>query len=269
MVWTPADIALVLVVTTMGVVVAYLRNPEHKAHVLMLPVPFTLTTLALGRPIDCINILAIAGNFGYTILVWLLHERLRLPILAAIAVSVSGYCLLGAALVQGGPAGGTAFWTALVATLIAGAMILASLPDREGRHHRTPLPLWAKTPAVAAVAIGLVAIKHLIGGFTTMFPLVGMITAYESRHSLWTIVRRMAWMLLLMPPMLAAIRLLQPHVGLPAATVLSWPVYLAGLWAWHQRPKTSKAAGGSGNSGPAAEAVGDEARRGDMTEGLA
>ena len=55
--WSIADIALIAAVTTMGVAVAYFHNPEHKATVLMLPVPFTLATLAVGRPIDATNVL--------------------------------------------------------------------------------------------------------------------------------------------------------------------------------------------------------------------
>jgi hypothetical protein len=80
-----------------------------------------------------------------------------------------------------------------------------------------------------------VQIKHMLAGFTTVFPMVGVVAAYESRYSLWTIVRRMAWLLILMPPMMATVRLLQPHVGMAFALLLSWPVILVGLWFWHTR----------------------------------
>ncbi|MFM8633578.1 MAG: hypothetical protein ACKOEX_02010 [Planctomycetia bacterium] len=46
--WTPADAALLVAVTAMGVAVASLRNPEHKATVLMLPVPFSLAMFSVG-----------------------------------------------------------------------------------------------------------------------------------------------------------------------------------------------------------------------------
>ena len=82
---------------------------------------------------------------------------------------------------------------------------------------------------------GLLAIKQQLGGFTTMFPMVGVVASYESRHSLWTIVRRIAWLLVLMAPMMAAIRLWQDRVGVPWALVLAWPVMLAGLLIWHRR----------------------------------
>ena len=225
--WTLADMALIVAVTAMGVAVAYLKNPEHKATVLMLPVPFTLATLAVGRPIDATNVLAIPALFGYTFCVWLLRERLRVPILAAIATAAAAYCLFGAAVARWRPTDDATFWTAAAATMLAGTGLVRRLPHREEPHHRTPLPVWIKTPAIAAVVSGLVEIKHLLGGFTTMFPMVGVVASYEARHSLWTIVRRIAWLLILMPPMMGTIRLLQPHVGTPAAVLLAWPVYLA------------------------------------------
>ena len=80
------DIALIFAVSVMGTAVAYLRHPEHKAFVLMLPVPFTLATLALDRPIDATNVLAMGLLFGFTIGVWGLRVRLRVPILAVIPV---------------------------------------------------------------------------------------------------------------------------------------------------------------------------------------
>ena len=233
--WSVAEIALIVAVTAMGVAVAYLENPEHKATVLMLPVPYTLATLAVGRPVDATNVLGIPALFGYTFLVWLLRQRLRLPILAAIAVAATAYCLFGAAVARWRPTDDATFWTAVVATMLAGVGLVRILPHREELGHRTPLPVWIKTPAIAAVVSGLVEIKHLLGGFTTTFPMVGIVASYESRHSLWTIVRRIAWLLILMPPMMATIRLLQPRVGTPVAVLLSWPVVLIGLWVWHTR----------------------------------
>ena len=44
------DIALIVVVSVMGTAIAYVRDPEHKAFVLMLPIPFTLATAAI--PLD-------------------------------------------------------------------------------------------------------------------------------------------------------------------------------------------------------------------------
>ena len=145
------------------------------------------------------------------------------------------YCICGLAIAHVPPTGDAVFWITVLATMSAGTALVRFLPPYEEPHHRTPLPVWIKAPTIAAVVCALVQIKHMLAGFTTVFPMVGVVAAYESRYSLWTIVRRMAWLLILMPPMMATVRLLQPHVGMPFALLLSWPVMLMGLWFWHTR----------------------------------
>jgi len=84
--------------------------------------------------------------------------------------------------------------------------------------------------AIALVTTSVVALKHQLGGFMTTFPMVGVVAAYESRHSLWTIVRRIPWVMLLMTLMMVVCRLTQERFGLAAALALSWPVLLVGLF---------------------------------------
>ena len=224
------DIALIAVVSIMGTAVAYLRHPEHKAFVLMFPVPFTLATLALGRPLDATNVLAMGVLFGFTIGVWALHARRRWPILAAIAVCATGYCVVGAGIARLRPAGDAAFWGSVAAMLAASWVLIRALPYREEPHHRTPLPVWIKLPAIALVIAGVVMIKEHLGGFMTMFPMLGVVAAYEARNSLWTIVRRIPWLIIFMIPVMVLVRLTQERIGLPAALALAWPVLLALLW---------------------------------------
>ena len=227
------DWALVLTVATMGTIVAYLRNPEHKAFMLMLPVPFTFAVLTVGKPVDATNVVAMAALFGYTIAAWALRVRYRIPILLAIVLAVTGYCLIGVGIARLSLTGDIAFWSASLVTLAASVALIRWLPYREEPHHRTPLPVWIKFPAIALVIVGLVQVKRQLGGFTTMFPMVGLVATYEARHSLWTNVRRIPWVMVIAVPMMASIRLWQPHVGVPVALALSWPVYLIGLWVFH------------------------------------
>lgn len=227
------DIALILTVAVMGTLVAYLHNPEHKATVLMLPVPFTIAVLAVGQPIAASNVLAGVVMFGYTLAAWAMYARLKLPILLAIAIAVAGYCLVGMGITKLNLSGDREFWVSLAVVFLAGVALIRGLPYREEPHHRTPLPVWIKFPSIALVVVGLVLIKKQLGGFTTFFPMVGIVATYESRFSLWTNVRRIPWILVIMMPMLASIRLWQTHVSMGAALLLSWPVYLAGMCVFH------------------------------------
>ena len=231
--WGWADWALLLTVATMGTVVAYLRNPEHKAFMLMLPVPFTFALLAVNKDLDATNILAMLATFGYTVGVWALRVRCRVPIVLEIAIAVAGYASIGVGMTKLHPTGNVIFWIATIVTWLASVALIRWLPYKEEPHHRTPLPVWIKFPVIALAIVGLIQIKRQLGGFTTGFPMVGIVVAYESRHSLWTNVRRMPWILAIVVPMEVTIWLLQPRVGMPVALALSWPVYLVGLWIFH------------------------------------
>lgn len=229
------DIALIVAVSLMGTAVAYVRNPEHKAFVLMLPIPFTLATLALGRPVDATNVLGTGLLFAFTVGVWALHVRQRWPILAAIPACAAGYCAIGMGIARLNPAGDTAFWISAGLMTTAAVALVRTLPYRAEAHHRTPLPVWIKLPALALVVTGIILIKQQLGGFMTMFPMVTVIAAYEARNSLWTIVRRIPWVILMMTPMMAVIRLMQARIGVPWALALSWPLLLALLWLLRNR----------------------------------
>lgn len=228
------DIALIVVVSVMGTAIAYLRDPEHKAFILMLPVPFTLATLAVGRPLDATNVLAMGLLLAFTLGVWLLHARWQWPSLAAIAVCALGYCGLGMSLTRMRLGSDDAFWAATGAMLLLSVTLIRGLPAYTEPPYRSPLPVWIKLPAIALVISGLVLIKAHLAGFMTMFPMVGVVAAYEARHSLWTNVRRIPWVIATMLPMMVVIRVLQDWVGLPGALAVAWPVFLAVLWGFRR-----------------------------------
>ena len=226
----PWDIALIAVVSVMGTAVAYLRNPQHKAFMLMLPVPFSLATMSVGQPVDATNVVGIAVLFLFSAGVWFLHARLRWPIVPVILLCAIAYCLIGSGLARLLPKGNLAFWAAIAIVGLIALLLIRSLPHLEEPHYRTPLPVWIKLPAIALIILGIVAIKQQLGGFMTAFPMVGTITAYEARHSLWTILRRIPWIMILILPMHSVMRLTQDHIGVGGALLVGWPVFLFFLW---------------------------------------
>src|ERR1051325_9759241 len=89
------DILLLVLVSAQATAVAYLFQPKWKALVFSFPIPFTFGSLALGRPVDATNVLALVGVILFLHAVRVLYSRLRVPIVASIAVSTLGYCLVG------------------------------------------------------------------------------------------------------------------------------------------------------------------------------
>jgi hypothetical protein len=225
--FTGWDWLLLVAVSLMGTTLAYLHHPKWKALILSLPIPFTLASLSLGRNVDTTNMLGLLFLVIYTNGVRWLYLRLKLPILAAILLSGGAYAVLATSLAPFIPRTEPVFWIATVGVFLSALGLLRLMPHRDEPGHRTPLPVWIKFPLIAGVVLLLVIAKNMLQGFMTMFPMVGLVAAYEARHSLWTICRAIPQFTLWMAPTLAVIHVLQPHLGLGLALVIGWVVYLA------------------------------------------
>ena len=219
---TFADLALVVVVSLQATALAYLHAPRWKALMLSLPLPFTLATLSLGRPVNATNVLALVVLLAFTHAVRLLSHRARVPIVPAIVLSALGYCVVGGALAHVVPDTNAVFWGSCAAMLLLGGVLYRLTPHREEPGHRSPLPVWIKLPAIALVILLLVAIKQTLQGFMTLFPMVGVIGAYEARHSLWTMSRQIPVVMLTLVPLMVTCRLLQGRLGLGPALAVGW-----------------------------------------------
>ncbi|MDA0337384.1 MAG: extracellular solute-binding protein [bacterium] len=237
----PWDLVLILVVSVQATVVAYVAAPRVKSIFLTLPLPFTAVALAVGLPLDAANVLSLLLLLGYMHGVRLLHDRLGLPILAAIPLSLAGYCVAGWLAVGIVPSGPVMFWSSAAGMLFLGAFLFWRNAPRAERTHRTRLPVWQKLPAVLAVVLLLVVVKQELRGFATLFPLVSVVGAYEARYCLWTLSLTVPLLMLTLVPLMAVAYLAQDFVGLPGGLALGWLMFLLLLiplirWQWRRWP---------------------------------
>ena len=223
----PWDLALIVAVTLLSLVPAYVRHPAHKTVGMMLPIPFTLAVLAVGEPVNASNVLGVCVMFLFKMMVWALHAKARAPILFAIGVAMLTYGAVSTLLHGPWLQSEVVFWAAVAMVLSLAALGAVALPARTEPASRTPLPVWIKLPAIALVVTMLVLAKDHLGGFVTTFPFVGSVTAYEARRSLWMNVRRIPWLALAVVPMMAAIHLTQGALGLGGALAVGWIVLLS------------------------------------------
>ena len=239
--YTPWDMGLLGAVVLQSTVVAYLHDPKWKAMGLVVPIPFTLATLAVGEPVGPMHATGLLLLLGYTYGVALLYNRVRLPAVLSIVLCAAAYCVVAMWLAAFMPRTEAAFWLALGFAGAVAATLHYVLDFRLEPGHRTPLPLWVKLPSVSCVVIGLVVIKHALRGFMVSFPMVGVIASYEARRSLGTVCRFMNVTVMAFVPMMAALRLTQERLGLPGALAAGWAVYLMMLvplvrGLWRQAP---------------------------------
>ena len=220
------DLILMAAVSAEAVALAYLYEPRWKAFVYTLPIPFTLATLAVGRPVDATNVLGLALQMIFTQGVRLLRQRLGLPIVPAIIVSTALYSLLGWAIAGILPDNALSFWLSCAGVIALALLVARLLPMRTEQGHTSAMPIWLKVPLTAVLILLLMRAKGFLGGFATMFPMVGVFAAYEARHSLWTLGRQIPVFMLRMTPTLIVIRLMQARFGLGFALAAGWAVFL-------------------------------------------
>lgn len=235
------DIVLILVVSLQATIVAYAATPRVKSIFLTLPFPFTAVAMAVGLPVDAANVLSMVLLFGYIHGVRLLHDRVGVPIVAAIGLSLAAYCLSGWLAAGVVPSGPEAFWSAAVVVLALGVTMFLRNAPRAERAHRTSLPVWKKLPAVLAVVLLLVVIKQELRGFATLFPLVSVVGAYEARHCLWTMSLTVPMLMMTLVPLMTVAYLTQGSLGLAGGLAAGWIVFLLLLipltrWQWRRWP---------------------------------
>lgn len=226
---SPWDLALLVVVTIMGTLLAYITDPRWKAFLVGLPFPFTIANLSLSQQIGPSHVLGMVVLLLFTNLVRWLHYGAKTPIVPAIALSVGIYIAAGSILNRFVPRSALVFWIVFGLTLFGGVLLLVLLPHRVEPAHRSPLPVPVKVAAIAGVVALIVVLKQVLGGFMTMFPMVGTIAAYESRHSLWTISRQIPILIATAGPMMAVMWVAQHclHASIPVSLAAGWVAFLA------------------------------------------
>lgn len=232
------DLVMIVAITTEGTFIAYLRRPILKAIVLSLPVPFTTACLALGKPVGVQNSVGLFALLGFIHLVRVLYGVAKWPIWVSIAVSTILYCLVGVAVARTVPETELVFWMSEMAALVVAVNLYFCMPRKEEPGHRSPMPVWQKAAVIGGVVVGLVVMKNNLGGFITTFPIITMITAYEARHSLWTMCRQMPIIIMGMTIMIAVTHCFQPLLGLPLSLLISWLAMMSILFPlthYHRR----------------------------------
>lgn len=233
------DIVLIVGVSMQATAMAYIYHPRWKALLYSLPIPFTLASMSLGEPVGVTHVAGLLVLLSFFNIVRYLYQNRGWNIVVSIVVGALSYTVLGTLLARVLPHGKWAFWTMVSVCGVVGMMLFIKLPRRAEPGHRSPLPVWVKLPTVASVIVFLVLSKRYLSGFMPMFPMMGIITAYEGRHSLWTMSCQVPVLLLTFLPLMSVCRLTQPVLGLGPSLALGWPIHLITLsvitrWQWRR-----------------------------------
>jgi len=224
------DFVLLTAVSIQATALTYAPNPRIKAIIQTLPIPFTLASLAVGRPIEVTHVMGLFALLLYTSSVRFLHDELRWPIILSIIVSVGVYLCAGWAGEEFVPKTSVSFWCAAAFNLLLGGRLHFRREHFADAHYSSPLPVWVKVPIIMSVILGLLTMKKFLGGFVTTFPMVGVIAAYETRQSLRTTWQSIPLTMVLVTPVMMTCRLAGQSLGLGGSLMMGWGVFL--LFGW-------------------------------------
>ncbi|MDZ4741938.1 MAG: hypothetical protein SGI98_00790 [Verrucomicrobiota bacterium] len=225
-----AEWLLVIVVTLQVAAISYTYSPRWKAFIYALPIPFSVGLFVVNQPINATNVLGLLLLLAYIHLIRLFHISWRWNITVSIIVSAVFYIVAGSVINPLLPDNQTTFLIALATTAGIAAIMMQVHPHRDEPGHKTTLPIYIKIPVIVVIVAILVGMKQTLGGFMTTFPLVGILGAYESRHSLWTMSRQFPRMILCILALIVVTRFAGHVMPLPFALVIGWLVALPLLW---------------------------------------
>lgn len=223
------DWMLVAVVSLQSTAMAYVYRPKWKALLSILPCAFTVAALSLGQPIDSTNVTALLLYGAFVFGLWFLFRQCRVPIIVTIALMIIVFCIAALGLARVLPKTNQAFWIMTGIVVLVAGILHWTIPHIEEEGDRSSLPIWVKLPIIVGVVVLILVLKQQLQGFMTVFPMVGVISAYESRHCLWATCRQFSVMAFAVLMMFIAIRLLQPYIGFQWALIPGWMVYLGVL----------------------------------------
>lgn len=157
---SPWDLALLVVVTVMGTLLAYVSDPKWKAFLLGLPFPFTLANLSLTEQVGPSHVMGMAALLLFPNIVRWLYDDQKVPIVTSIALSAGVYLTAGALLNRFVSKSTLGFWIALGLALSAEVLLLLLLPHRQEPAHRSAMPVLLKIAAIAGEILSRVHAAH-------------------------------------------------------------------------------------------------------------
>ncbi len=221
------DILLLLVITVQSTFLAYIYHPQWKAFMLSLPFPFTVAVLAVGKPVNVTNMTGLILLLLFSHCVRILYNNFKINIFMAIVFAAMLYCLLGWGISISLPRNPMTFWGSAVLVIMIAVGNLAVQPHKNESGQKSLMPIWAKLLVILCIVMLLITMKNILSGFITVFPMVGVIAAYEARKALWTVSRQIPVVMLTLGPMIMAIYIFQSAYGRYWSLVIGWIVFLA------------------------------------------
>lgn len=219
-----------LVLTAFVIAIAYVRSSRIKALIYSLPVPFTCAYLATRLPMNATYLTGLILVVGYNWVVYVLHIKLRVPLMIAIVMSAGGYFVSGMLL---RPIVGVSIWYVAGIGVVGWLANLRLYRPEMQPDHRGRTAWWVKAPLIFGIAMAIYNATQFLAGAVGTFPYAGVFTSYEMRHSLRTLAGQFTINAMGIMLCMLVIAATEKHLASPWPLVLGWIPVLAWMGFVH------------------------------------
>lgn len=214
-------LAVGCIVTCMAMV----HSVKLKALIYSFPLPMTIAIIATGGVIGGSNVLGLATACGFLWLVYLLHQRHKIPIVAADVIAAAAYIAVAFVLMKTVRIG---FYPAAILYTVAWAAIVTALqrfPSSDKPGKPLNLPVVTKSIGVTLISYLLFSAQNLLAGFVVTFPNSGVFVVIETKHHLVVLARALTRNSLAILGLFVTMYALGPDVHLALRLAAGWTVF--------------------------------------------
>ena len=145
------DWLLIIMVTALGTLSAYLKDPQLKAVTATIPIPCGFAYIAVGLPMGAANAISGFMCLLYVHIVRILHYKVKVPIIPSIIAGLAFFVALGTFLMPRIPDSEPVFIGVCIFDFIVGVVLFQTQSYKSGVRYKTPLPVYIKAPAIAGL----------------------------------------------------------------------------------------------------------------------
>jgi hypothetical protein len=223
--YSPLNLVSAVAIGLIISVMALIHDVRLKALVYSFPIPITIALIATHGVVTAGTIFGLANVCGFLWLVYILHQRRGIQIVAADILGALVYVIVGYGITK---LIHVPFYSAVALYIVFWVVAMVILQ----RHHSVQkpgnplaLPVAVKGIGTTAIAYILFTLKDLLSAIVVTFPFSGVFTVIEAKQNLSVLARVITRNSLAILGLFVVVYALGPGIHLALRLIIGWVAF--------------------------------------------
>jgi hypothetical protein len=213
-----------------------IQNGKLKAVIYSLPLPISLSLLAIGTQVESNHITGLILLAGFLWSTYFLYVKCHQSILMSDVISAVIYIIIGYATKE---TSRIDFWWMFFAYSILWFIFLNFYHPKQEFGTKSSTNIIIKGSTVFITSFVLLSLKSFLSGFIVTFPYSGIFAVKESKDTLYSLAAEFTKNSIAILIFFATIKISFEKLGLPISIGLGWIIYLPTLWIVQRLKQTA------------------------------